>query len=216
MKQIIFFFCISAMISCNNNSGNPALAGCDTACQKDTIKFTKDDHELKPYLFISASNCLPDSVIWSYSGMGINRKLGFDDIAGTKFKIDKNNISCFFFDTSYVWLLFNNCENGRGYFAKIPFDKKQNIMRKGSALNNFFPKYTIADGMVVYTDRGNLFAEEMATGKKAMMTFGEMVDMDYDAMYEVIDSVNISSTKIWAKVKLNKEWKIFEKAITLE
>lgn len=216
MKQVIFFLCISAMISCNNNSGNTALAGCDTACQKDTIKFTKDDHELKPYVYISAGNCLPDSIIWSYSGMGINRKLGFDDIAGTKFKIDKNNISCFFFDTSYVWLLFNNCENSRGYFAKIPFDKKQNIVRKGSALNSFYPKYAVAEGMVAYTDRGNIFAEEMATGKKAMMTFGEMLDMDYDAMYEVLDSVNISSSRIWAKVLLNKEWKVFEKNISLE
>ena len=204
------------MISCNNKSGNTAFDACDTACQKDTLKFTKEDHELKPYVFISASNCLPDSIIWSYSGMGINRKLGFDDIAGTKFKIDKKNISCFFFDTSFVWLIFNNCENGRGYFAKIPFDKKQNISRRGSAINSFYPKYSVAEGIVAYTDRGNIFVEDMATGKKAMMTFGEMVDMDYDAMYEVIDSVNITSTRIWAKVMLNKDEKIFEKTITLE
>ena len=216
MKQIIFFLFIAAMISCNNKSGNTAFDACDTACQKDTIKFTKEDHELKPYVYISASNCHPDSIIWSYSGMGINRKLGFDDIAGTKFKIDKNNISCFFFDTSYVWLIFNNCENGRGYFAKIPFDKKQNISRRGSAINNFYPKYSVAEGIVAYTDRGNIFVEDMVTGKKAMMTFGEMVDMDYDAMYEVIDSVNITSSRIWAKVMLNKEEKIFEKTITLE
>ena len=216
MKQLFFALFITSLLSCNNNSGSTAFDGCDTACQKDTIKFTTEDHELKPYVFISATNCLPDSVIWSYSGMGTNRKLGFDDIAGSKFKIDKDNISCFIFDTSYVWLLLNNCESGRGYFAKIPFDKKHNIQRKGSAINNFFPKYAVAEGIVVYTDRGNLFAEEMATGKKAMMTFGEMLDMDYDAMHEVIDSVNISSTRIWAKVLLNKEWKVFEKNITLE
>ncbi|HLF47459.1 MAG TPA: hypothetical protein VI548_13605 [Chitinophagaceae bacterium] len=216
MKQVILFLIIASMISCNNKSGKTGLAACDTACQKDTIKFMNEDHELKPYLYISAADCLPDSIIWSYSGMGTNRKLGFDDIGGSKFKLDKNNISCFFNDTSFAWLLFNNCETGRGYFAKIPFDKKLNISRRGSALNNFYPKFSVAQKMVAYTDRGNIFVEDMITGKKAMMTFGEMVDMDYDAMHEVIDSVNISSSRIWAKVMVKKEWKIFEKNITLE
>ena len=114
------------------------------------------------------------------------------------------------------WLLINNCQSGRGYFAKIPFDKKLNITRKGSAFNSFYPKYSVSQGMAAYTDRGNIFVEDMVTGKKAMMTFGEMVDMDYDALYEVVDSVNISPTRIWAKVKLNKEWKVFEKNINLE
>ena len=62
--------------------------------------------------------------------MGINRKLGFKDIAGEKFKIDKNNIKCFFNDTSTVWLVYNNCETGRGYFAKIPFNTKFSIFVK--------------------------------------------------------------------------------------
>ncbi len=216
MKQVFFFLLIASMISCNNKSGNTALVKCDTACQNDTIKFMKEDHDLKPYLYISAGNCLPDSIIWSYSGMGINRKLGFTDIAGEKFKIDKNNISIYFHDTSFVWLLFNNCETGRGYFAKIPFDKKLNIARRGSAFNSFYPKFSVAQGLVVYTDRGNIFVEDMVNGKKAMMTFGEMVDMDYNAMHEVVDSVNISPTRIWAKVKVKNDWKVFEKNISLE
>jgi hypothetical protein len=54
-----FLLFISALIfSCGNNSGNAAKMFCDTACQKDTIKFIKEDHELKPYIFISAANCL--------------------------------------------------------------------------------------------------------------------------------------------------------------
>ncbi len=215
MKQVLFIIMIASFAACNN-SASTAKTFCDTACLKDTIKFSKDDHKLKPYIYISAANCLPDSVIWSYDGLGINRKLGFADFGGAKFSINKNSMSCYFNDTSYVWLLFNNCESGRGYFAKIPFDKKKNIVRKGSAINNFDPKFSVAQGLVVYTDKGNVFVEEMATGKKDMMTFGVQTDMDYDAMHEILDSVNITATRIWVKVLIAKEWKELEKKITLK
>ena len=56
----------------------------------------------------------------------------------------------------------------------------------------------------------------MSTGKKASMTFGEALDIDYDIMHASIDSVNITNTRSWAKVKIGKEWKIIEKNITLE
>jgi len=216
MKHIFFVLFIAVIISCNNKSGNGAKTFCDTSCIKDTIKFIKEDNELKPYVYISAANCLPDSVIWSYSGMGINRKLGFDDVGGKKFPVNKSGMICFIKDTSYAWLLFNDCLSSRGYLVKIPFDKKNNIQRKGSAINSIDPKFAVANGLAVYTDKGNIFVEDMATGKKAMMTFGVMTDMDYDAMHEVLDSVNISSTRIWAKVKVEKEWKMIEKNITLE
>jgi hypothetical protein len=57
----------------------------------------------------------------------------------------------------------------------------------------------------------------MATGKKAMMTFGKSIEeLDYDAMHEFIDSVNITPTRVWAKVLMDKKWKEIEKNITLE
>ena len=215
----IFFLLIIpiALYSCGGRSTNVAKTFCDTACQKDTIKFIKEDHQLRPYLYISAANCLPDSVIWSYRGLGTNRKLSFSDFGGHKFKLDKSYMSCYFNDTSYAWLLYNDCSNGRGYFAKIPFNKKFNISRKSSAINKFDPKFAVADGLVVYTDRGNIFVEDMATGKKAMMTFGKMIsDLDYDAMHEFVDSVNITPTRIWSKVLIDKEWKTVEKNIILQ
>lgn len=215
--KIIFAFIISViLLSCSNNSGKEKMF-CEITCQKDTIKFKNETHKLQPYIYISASNCLPDSVIWSYSGLGTNRKLSFDDFGGHKFNLNERYMSCYFNDTSYAWLLFNDCSNGRGYFAKIPFNKSQNIQRKGSALNKFDPKFGVADGLVAYTDKGNIFVEEMATGKKAMMTFGKMLaDLDYDAMHEFIDSVSITPTRIWAKVLMGKEWESIEKNITLE
>jgi len=216
--RILFLILMSALLfSCGNNSGTAAKMFCDTACQKDTIKFIKQEHKLKPYIYISAANCMPDSVIWSYSGLGTNRKLSFDDFGGHKFKLNTSFMTCYFNDTSYAWLLFNDCSNGRGYFAKIPFSKSQNIQRKGSALNKFDPKYAVADGLVAYTDRGNIFVEDMATGKKAMMTFGSMLaDLDYDAMHEFIDSVNITPTHVWAKILRGKNLEVVEKDISLK
>jgi hypothetical protein len=212
----IFLLAISAFqFSCGSKVEIKPF--CNATCQEDTIKFKNEQHALKPYVYISAANCMPDSVIWSYSGLGTNRKLSFTDFGGSKFKLDPNYVTCVINDTSFAWLLFNNCENGRGYFAKIPFNKKINITRRGSALNKFDPKFAVADGMVAYTDRGNIFVEEMATGKKAMMTFGSSLpDLDYDAMHEFIDSVNITPTRIWAKVLMGKNWTPFEKTITLQ
>lgn len=216
MKYLLLLMVVAAIFSCGGGKGVAEKPFCDTSCLKDTIKFRKEDHQLKPYLYISAKNCLPDSVIWSYRGLGTNRKLSFDDFGLKKFPLSKDHMSVFFGDTSYVWLLFNSCDNGRGYLAKIPFNKSQKIVRKGSAINKFDPKFVVADGLAVHTDKGNIFVEDMATGKTAMMTFGKMLEMDYDYIHDNIDSVNITPTRIWAKVKADKDWTALEKNITLQ
>ena len=217
--RTIFIIVIVVMLAyefagCKSSSGPPTF--CDTACMKDTIKFIQEEHPLRPYVYISAKNCIADTVIWSYTDMGVNRKEGLPYLAGTTVRLNKDFVSCFIKDTSYAWLSFNDCSNGRGYLVKIPFNKREKIIRKGSAINAHDPKFSIAQGMVAYSDKGNLFVEEMATGKTAMMTFGEKVDIDYDAIHETIDSVIVTPTSIWAKVKLGENWKTFEKNITLK
>ena len=211
---VVMSMMTSTFTSCKSSSG-PATF-CDTACLKDSIKFVKEDHPYKPYVYISASNCNADTLTWSYIDMGINRKMGIPDLVGTDVKLNKDNVSCYIKDTSYAWLAFNDCRNGRGYLLKIPFNKKDNLGRKSSALNKFDPKFSVAEGLAAYSDRGNLFVEDMATGKTAMMTFGSRVETDYDAIHETIDSVNITPTRVWAKVLLDNEWKTFEKNITLK
>jgi len=201
------------IIACGKKKPKPF---CANPCLNDTAKFIKEDNPLQPYVYISAKNCLPDTLIWSYKGMGVNRKLGFTQLVKTEIKLDKDLVISHIQDTSYIWLLFNDCSNGRGYLLKIPFDKKSDITRKGGAINKVDPKFSVAEGLAVYTDKGNIFVEEMSTGKKAMMTFGKPIDMDFDAMHETLDSVNITPTRIWAKVKMDNEWKDFEKNITLE
>ena len=217
MRYLLLIVTATALFACGGNNATTAKMFCDTTCLTDTIKFKKEDHKLKPYLYITTKNCLPDSVIWSYSGLGTNRKLPFEDFALKKIHVNKNYMNVYFGDTSYVWFLFNNCENGRGYLAKIHFNKSKKIIRNGRALNKFDPKYAVSDGLAAYTDKGNIFVEEMATGKTAMMTFGKWLEeIDDDYLHDYIDSVNITPTHIWAKVKIDKKWTTLEKDVTLE
>ena len=219
MRLVLFLAVVTALTwgfgSCKSSPSAPA-AFCDTSCLQDSLKFIKEEHPLKPYVYISARDCNADTITWSYIDMGINRKLGLPDLVGTTVKLNKDFISCYIKDTSYAWVLFNDCNNGRGYSLKIPFNKKENIGRKSSAINKFDPKFAVADGLVAYSDRGNLFVEDMATGKTAMMTFGAKVDIDYDAIHETVDSVSVTPTHVWARVKLDNEWKTFEKDISLK
>ncbi len=201
-------------VSCKSSSG-PATF-CDTSCLKDSIKFIKEDHPYQPYVFISAADCKADTVTWSFIDMGINRKLGVADLVGTPVTLDKNKVGCYIKDTSYAWLYFNDCTTGRGFQIKIPFNKKENIGRKSSGLNAFDPKFSVSEGLLAYSDRGNLFVEDMATGKTAMMTFGAKVDINYDDIHKTVDSVNVTPTHLWAKVLLDGEWKTFDKNIELK
>jgi hypothetical protein len=197
----------------SSSSGSKTF--CDTACLKDTVKFD-GNYKLKPYVYISASKCIADTLTWSYNGMGVNRKVGLADFLNNTVHINKDHVKCIFNDTAAAWLLFNDCATGRGYQLKLPFNKTATIGRKSSGINNIDPKFSIAENLVAYTDRGNIFVEEMATGKTAQMTFGKALDIDYDAIHDFIDSVNITPTRIWVKVKIDNEWKELEKTITLK
>lgn len=206
---------ILSITGCKSSSSNGPVLFCDTACLKDTIKFS-GDFELKPYVYISAKDCRADSLIWSYKGMGINRKTGFTYLLNNTVTINKDYIRCVFNDTSYAWLLFNDCATGRGYQLRLPFNKTADIGRKSSGINNIDKKFSISDNLVVNTDRGNIYVEDMITGKKAMMTFGQKLDIDYDNIHEYIDSVNITNSRIWVKILVDKKWVEKEKNITLE
>lgn len=199
---------------CKSSSG-PATF-CDTSCLTDTLHFINDKHPLRPYVYISARNCIADTLIWSFRGMGVNRKMDFPDLVGAVPKLNKHYIRCYIPDTSYAWLLFNDCGTGRGYYVKIPFSKSGSFLRSGRAINNLDPKFSVTEGLVAYTGQGNIFVEEMASGKKAIMTLGEQLDFDFDAIHKTLDSVNISPSRVWAKVKLKDGWKELEKSITLK
>lgn len=193
--------------SCKSSSTEAPKTLCDTACLKDTIKFT-GEHKLKPYVYITVNNCQPDSLIWSYTGMSADRKTKFDYSSA---KMNKDFVRCVFKDTAFAYILFNDCSTRRGFQIKLPYDKKQSFAMRTSGINNIDPKFSIGDNLVAYTDRGNIYIEDITTGKKAMMTFGEKLDIDYDDIHQYIDSVNVTNSRIWAKVKVKDGWKELEK-----
>ena len=207
---IISFILISYLSSCSNSGGANQKSFCDTVCLKDSIKFRDEQNKFRPYVFISAKNCMADTLKWGYA-RGSKTSMAFQ-----KYKLNKDFTRCYFNDTSYAWLVFNICETGRGYVFKVPYNKNVQLFKSSAALNNLDPKFSVAQGLVAYTDRGNIFVEDMVTQKKAMMTFGKATEMELDFIHEVIDSVNITPSRIWAKLKIDGEWKEIEKNIVLK
>lgn len=209
------FVCL--LNACNSSSKTESKheSFCDSDCNTDTIRVAADTKE-KSFVRITLKNCEADSVTWGTRQMDQYRQLPFGELTGKNMKLNENYVRINVYDTKYAWVTFNECEWGQGYAVKLPFNKTDNIFRKNSAFNSIDPKYQVHDSLIAYTDRGNIFVEEKSTGKKATMTFGEQTDLEYDAMHNTVDSVNITPTRIWAKVKLGKEWKEIEKNITLQ
>ena len=218
MKFLFFSLALSLsalLVESCGSSSSGAKTFCDTTCFRDSLKFS-GDHKLKPYVFISARDCRADSIAWSYEGMGINRKTGLTYLLNNTVLLNKDFVRAVIVDTSFAWVLFNDCATGRGYQLKLPFNERNSIGRKSSGINNLDPRFSVDENLVAYTDRGNIYVEEMASGKTAMMTFGKALDIDYDALHEFIDSVNITPQRIWVKVKIDDAWQELEKKITLQ
>ena len=217
MKYLLTFLniAVAAMMlgSCGGSASGPAMF-CDTACLGDTLRFNGDG-KLKPWVAITASECRADTIAWSYDGMGVNRKIGLADLLNNQVYINRNYARAVFNDTNAVLVMFNDCQTGRGYQLKLPFNKTANIGRKGSALNNLDPKFAVDESLLAYTDRGNIFIEDILTGQQAMMTFGEALDIDYDDIHAHIDSVNVTRNRIWVRVKKGDTWEELESKITL-
>jgi len=207
---IVLSAAIIIFLSCNNkNSTSAAKASfCDTACMQDSVKFIDTNNKLKPYVYISAKNCIGDTLTWGFIGQ--NKNIPFE------YRLNKDYSRCYIKDTSYALLVFNTCENGRGYFLKLSYAKKSSFRKSTTAINNFDPRFSVADSLLAYTDKGNLFVEDIGNDKIASMTFGKELDFDFDAIHETLDSVSITRNRIWAKVKVDGEWKTLEKNITLQ
>ncbi len=202
---VIILISIVSHFSCHSGSGGSKLL-CDTVCFRDSVKFT-DPGKLQPLVYISAVNCRPDTIGWTYKGMGVFRKMGIGDIFGSGLNLNRSKIACLFNDTVVAVLLFNDCATGRGYQLKLRFNKTDNIRPSNRGINHLDPKYHIEGNLIAYTDRGNLFVEDIDKGKTTTLTFGKALAIDFDALHNYIDSVNISSKRIWAKVKVDNNWK---------
>lgn len=215
MKKIhwvigVLLIALFSMLACQSGGkGNGAQTFCDTACFKDTMTFT-GTHTDKPYIEIVPKDCNADSIFINSAGMASMTKTKFD-YAGKK--LNKKFVRCLFKEGDYAWILFNDCETSRGYQLKVPFKSTISYEKRSSGLNNFDKKFSIDDNLVVAMDRGNLFIEDVTTGKKAMMTFGKAIaeTVDYENIHQHIDSLNITNNRFWAKVMIDKKWETIEK-----
>ncbi|HPG12344.1 MAG TPA: hypothetical protein PLU37_12485 [Chitinophagaceae bacterium] len=212
---VVITLSVIILVACKSKE-KPATPSnfCQPDCGMDTIR-VNDENKNKAFVSITMQNCEADSITWGNRKMATYRQLLFAELVGKYVKLNKDYVRIHLFD-DHAWLQFNECDKGQGYIVKLPFNKTENISRKNSAFNPMYTNYKVDEGMVAYTDRGNIFVEDMATGKKAMMTFGVQTDMEYDNMPATVESVEITPTHIKAKVLIEKEWKDIEKDITLE
>jgi hypothetical protein len=217
MKFVSLFSFILFVVffsACGNKQEKPK-SFCSDPCLKDTLKFTSD-HVGKPRVYISASSCSPDTILWSHANLLNNRKMGLSDLLGQPVTINKDFVRCEIYDTSFAWVQLNDCSTFRGYLLKLPFDKKKNISKYGGALTDFDPKYKIADGLVCYSDRAFIYVEDKVTGKIEKMKLADhSLDIDFNEIHASFDSVNVTRTHVYVNLVQNKEAKVIEKDISL-
>jgi hypothetical protein len=60
-----------------------------------------------------------------------------------------------------------------------------------------------------------LYVVDIATGKKEQMTFKEQYKIDFNNIHEVIDSVNVSRSRMFILLKKDGQSIPIEKKITL-
>ncbi|MFN2457822.1 MAG: hypothetical protein ABR502_06460 [Chitinophagaceae bacterium] len=213
MKLLFILTAVILSASCNNSS-NTAKAFCDTTCTSDSFKFS-DAHKLNPYVIISVQNCNADTLTWSHDDLPTQRQVHVGTFLEKQVRLHKSAINCFIKDTSYAWLSFNDCITGRGYLMKLPFSKKESINKMSSALNSFDKKFAVPDDLRAYADYSTIYVVDVNTGNKEQMSFKEELDIDFDSVHDVIDSVNIGRNRIYASLIKNGKKVPMEKVISL-
>ena len=84
-----------------------------------------------------------------------------------------------------------------------------------SAINSFDKKFVVPDDLRAYADYSTIYVEDINTGNKAQMTFKEEYKIDFNNIHEVIDSVNLSRSRIYVELFKGGEKISLEKQISL-
>jgi len=206
MKNFLLIVIAAICFTSCNNSSKKQAAFCDTTCTNDTLKFNGTDSKWKQSLRLTINNCKPDSIVYTYEGLGNRRKTLFSEYGPENIRINKSNINVAFQDTAAVWISFNDCFTGRGYLVELPYRAGKNTVKSKAALNAIDKKFSIDPDLRAYTDRGNIFVVNVTNGKQAQMTFKEnYADMDFNDIHKTIDTINVTKNRIY--VKLIKEGK---------
>ena len=222
MRYLLSFIVIICLVytnsSCSSKSSGPATY-CDTACLKDTLKFEeKIPDNLRVY--ITVRNCKADSIQWTNAFLNNWLKLDFAEVVSPDVRVNRDNITIHFVDTAYAWLEMKDCITGRGYLSKLTFNPKAKRSKYSSGLTRFDKKNSIEDGLIAYFDRVFVYVQNIKTGEVQQMKIAGQtgIEFDYDHFRDLLDSVNITSKRIYARVKKTpeSEWENIEKAISFK
>lgn len=216
-KFLLSSIIIAALFTqCKNSGSGGEATFCDTTCQTDSIKFNRDDIDKKPYVYISMNQCNPDTIFWSHSGLDKNLAMPFADLVDPGLKINKTHTKAYIFGTDHAWLELNDCETGRGYLIKLPYEKSNSISKYSSALTHFDKKFSIADGLICYADYSFIYVEDMATGKTEKLLMGDAeLKIDWKNLHATFDSVNVTRNRIFVTVIEYGKKRTIEKNISL-
>lgn len=215
MKNIIGLIAIVVLVaSCNNKEAGPATL-CDKPCVSDTLNFTLQGNEFEPYVKLIPGNCLVDTVIWSSKVIPNKRKLHLSTSLELIPAIDKSTIKCYIRDTNYAVLLFNDCLTRRGFWLKLPLGNSGVTEQSLSAFNNADPRYKVEEGLICYKANNTFFVEDFMTGKKAIVQLPSPT-LEFETMYDVVDSVNVSRGRLFLNLKEGSKTTAFEKSIELK
>jgi len=215
MKSILLLAAAALIFcSCNNKAKGPKPL-CDTSCKSDQFTYT-GDATFNQALTLTVNGCSPDSLTWTHRHAGVTRAIQLTEFLNKPVRLNRSAISVAFQDTTLVWLAFNDCLTGRGYLLKLPYRKSQTTQKITSALNSFDPKFVVDEDLRAYTDEGNIYIDNVKTGKSAQMTFKEKYAMDFNNIHEVLDSINVSKSRVFVRLlKQDGKEKVFEKKIEL-
>lgn len=217
MRLILFLtllIVLTTAIRCSDNKGSAKATFCDTACSGDTIRF-EGAGKLHPYVSISQKNCIADTLTWTHDDLPSKRQMQMPTLLDNIVRVNKSAMNCYMRDTSYAYLSFNDCVSGRGYLLKLPFNKRENIFKVSSALNAFDKKFVVPDDLRAYADRSTLYVVDVATDKKAQMTFKEQYPINFDDVHQIIDSINVSRDRLFVLLKKDGKEIPLEKKISL-
>lgn len=201
------------MTSCNNSS-ETAKTVCDTVCNSDSLNF-KGDNKLNPVVLIGIKACKADSMMWMHD-LADSKLVFLPNYLGQNIYLNKSAIDCYFKDTSYAWLQFNDCKTGRGYALKLPFSKAQDRRTISSAMTRFDPKFSVDPDLIVYTDRGSVFVENIKTEQKALLPFDKTYkDIDFNKLHESVDSIHVAKDRIFVQMIRDGAKVPYEKKVNL-
>ncbi len=201
-------------VACGNKAPVAAATFCDTTCSSDTLRFDGES-KLKPYVSVSQKNCIADTLTWTHDALPSKRQMQLPGLLDNTVRVNRSAMNCYFKDTAYAYLSFNDCVSGRGYLLKLPFSKAENISKISSALNAFDKKFVVPDDLRAYADYSTLYVVDVATDKKVQMTFKEQFPIDFNNVHEVIDSINVSRNRLFVLLKKDGKQIPIEKKIDL-